>query len=76
MVKKIKWTPEEKAKLQTLRDEIDRYQQILRWQKFRQAEKKLLELRLRYDYRSFRRELLLDKYLVTLRPKKDMDPND
>ena len=76
MVKKIKWTPEEKAKLQTLRDEIDRYQQILRWQKFRQAEKKLLELRLRYDYRSFRRELLLDKYLVTLRPKKDRDPND
>ena len=76
MVKKIKWTPEEKAKLQTLRDEIDRYQQILRWQKFRQAEKKLLELRLRYDYRSYRRELLLDKYLVTLRPKKDMDPND
>ena len=76
MVKKIKWTPEEKAKLQTLRDEIDRYQQILRWQKFRQAEKKLLELRLRYDYRSYRRELLLDKYLVSLRPKKDMDPND
>ena len=70
MVKKIKWTPEEKAKMQTLRDEIDRYQQILRWQKFRQAEMKLLELRLRYDYRSFRRELLLDKYLVSLRYKK------
>ena len=70
MVKKIKWTPEEKAKLQTLRDEIDRYQQILRWQKFRQAEKKLLELRLRYDYRSYIRELLLDKYLVSLRYKK------
>ena len=70
MVKKIKWTPEEKAKLQTLRDEIDKYQQILRWQKFRQAEKKLLELRLRYDYRSYRRELLLDKYLVSLRYKK------
>jgi hypothetical protein len=70
MVKKIKWTLEEKAKLQTLRDEIDRYQQILRWQKFRQAEKKLLELRLRYDYRSYRRELLLDKYLVSLRYKK------
>ena len=68
MVKKIKWTPEEKAKLQTLRDEIDRYQQILRWQKFRQAEKKLLELRLRYDYRSYKREYFLDKYLVTLRP--------
>ena len=70
MVKKIKWTPEEKAKLQALRDEIDRYEQILRWQKFRQAEKKLLELRLRYDYRSYRRELLLDKYLVSLRYKK------
>ena len=70
MVKKIKWTPEEKAKLQTLRDEIDRYQQILRFHKLRQAEKKLLELRLRYDYRSYRRELLLDKYLVSLRYKK------
>jgi hypothetical protein len=28
----------------------------------------MLELRLRYDYRSTRREMLLDKYLVTLRP--------
>ena len=66
---KIKWTPEEQAKLQALRDEIEKYQNILRWQKFRQAEKKMLELRQKYDYRSLRRELLLDKYLVTLRYK-------
>ena len=66
---KIKWTPEEQAKLQALRDEIENYQNILRWQKIRQAEKKMLELRQKYDYRSLRRELLLDKYLVTLRYK-------
>jgi hypothetical protein len=38
------------------------------------SRKKMLELRLRYDYRSTRREMLMDKYLVTLRPhakKKD-----
>ena len=70
---KIKWTPEEQAKLQALRDEIEKYQNILRWQKIRQAEKKMLELRMRYDYRSTKQEMLLDKYLVTLRPyaKKD-----
>ena len=66
---KIKWTPEEQAKLQALRDEIEKYQNILRRQKIRQAEKKMLELRQKYDYRSLRRELLLDKYLVTLRYK-------
>ena len=66
---KIKWTPEEQAKLQALRDEIEKYQNILRWQKIRQAEKNMLELRQKYDYRSLRRELLLDKYLVTLRYK-------
>ena len=66
---KIKWTPEEQAKLQALRDEIEKYQNILRWQKIRLAEKKMLELRQKYDYRSLRRELLLDKYLVTLRYK-------
>ena len=66
---KIKWTPEEQAKLQALRNEIEKYQNILRWQKIRQAEKKMLELRQKYDYRSLRRELLLDKYLVTLRYK-------
>ena len=66
---KIKWTPEEQAKLQALRDEIEKYQNILRWQKIRQAEKKMLALRQKYDYRSLRRELLLDKYLVTLRYK-------
>ena len=65
---KPKFTPEEEMKLEVLRNSIDRYQNILRWQKIRDAERKLLELRLRYDYRSTRREILLDKYLVTLRP--------
>ena len=66
---KIKWTPEEQANLQALRDEIEKYQNILRWQKIQRAQKKMLELRQKYDYRSLRRELLLDKYLVTLRYK-------
>ena len=69
-MKKPKWTPEEKAKLQALRDEIERYQNILQSQKIRQAEKQMLKLREKFDYRSYRRELLLDKYLVTLRYKK------
>ena len=68
MVKKIKWSQEELDKLNALRDNIARYQNILQWQKLRRAEKKLLELKLRYDYRSYRRELMLDKYLGTLRP--------
>ena len=77
MAKKIKWSQEELDKLNALRDNIARYQNILQWQKLRRAERKLLELKLRYDYRSYRREYFLDKYLVTLRPKKkDMDPND
>ena len=65
---KKKLTKEEKAKLEKLRNNIQRYQELLTWQKLRRAEKKMLELRLRYDYRSTRREMLLDKYLVTLRP--------
>ena len=67
-MKKYKLTPKEKEDLELLRKEIDKYQNILQWQKIRRAEKKLLKLRERYDYRSYRRELLLDKYLVTLRP--------
>jgi hypothetical protein len=67
-MKKPKFTKEEEMKLNILRQSIDRYQNLLQWQKLRRAEKKLLELRLRYDYRSYRRELMLDKYLVTLRP--------
>tara|TARA_A100001515_G_C4545586_1_gene201695 strand:- start:200 stop:445 length:246 start_codon:yes stop_codon:yes gene_type:complete len=67
-MKKPKFTKEEEMKLDILRQSIDRYQNLLQWQKLRRAEKKLLELRLRYDYRSYRRELMLDKYLVTLRP--------
>ena len=70
-MKKRVFTPDEEMKLEVLRKSIDRYQQILYWQKIRRAEKKMLELRLRYDYRSYKRELMLDKYLVSLRPKKD-----
>ena len=70
-MKKPKFTPEEEMKLEVLRNSIDRYQQILYWQKIRRAEKKMVELRLRYDYRSYKRELMLDKYLVSLRPMKD-----
>ena len=60
-MKKYKLTPKEKEDLELLRKEIDKYQNILQWQKIRRAEKKLLKLRERYDYRSYRRELLLDK---------------
>ena len=67
-MRKIKLTPEEEMKLEILRKDIDRYQNILRWQKIREAERKLLELRMRYDYRALRRDILLDIYLVTLRP--------
>jgi|TARA_E500000318_G_scaffold111591_1_gene130752 phage-related protein len=72
-MKKIKLTPEEEMKLDMLRDSIQRYENLLAWQKLRRAEKKLLEIRLRYDYRSWRREYLLDKFLVTLRPKRRKD---
>ena len=72
-MKKPKFTPEEEMKLEILRKDIDRYLNLLHWQRIRQAEKKMLELRMRYDYRSTQQEMLLDKYLVTLRPyaKKD-----
>ena len=72
-MKKPKLTPEEEMKLEILRKDIDRYLNLLHWQRIRQAEKKMLELRMRYDYRSTKQEMLLDKYLVTLRPyaKKD-----
>ncbi len=46
MSDKIKFTPEEEMKLEILRKDIDRYQNILRWQKIREAERKLLELRI------------------------------
>ena len=72
-MKKPKFTPEEEMKLEILRKDIDRYLNLLHWQRIRQAEKKMLELRMRYEYRSTKQEMLLDKYLVTLRPyaKKD-----
>ena len=72
-MKKPKFTPEEEMKLEILRKDIDRYLNLLHWQRIRQAEKKMLELRMRYDYRSTKQEMLLDKYLVTLSPyaKKD-----
>ena len=73
---KPKFTPEEEMKLEILRKDIDRYQNILRWQKIREAERKLLELRIRYDYRALKRDILLDKSLVTLRPyAKKRRPN-
>ena len=76
-MKKPKFTAKERADLELLRKEIQRYQNILQWQKIRQAEKKMLRLREKYDYRSYRRELLLDKFLVTLRPhSKRGDAND
>ena len=74
MVKKIKWSQEELDKLNALRDNMTRYQNILHWQKLRRVEKKLLKLKLRYDYRSYRREYFLDKYLVSLRYKKPKGP--
>ena len=74
MVKKIKWSQEELDKLNALRDNMARYQNLLQWQKLRRAEKKLLKLKLRYDYRSYRREYFLDKYLVSLRYKKPKGP--
>ena len=76
-MKKPKFTAKEKADLELLRKEIQRYQNILQWQKIRQAEKKMLRLREKFDYRSYRRELLLDKFLVPLRPHaKRGDAND
>ena len=74
MVKKIKWSQEKLDKLNALRDNMARYQNLLQWQKLRRAEKKLLKLKLRYDYRSYRREYFLDKYLVSLRYKKPKGP--
>jgi|TARA_E500000318_G_C3500065_1_gene187985 hypothetical protein len=70
MPKKIKLTEEQEQQIQKLSDEIERQQHILRWQKYTRAKRKLLELKLRYDYRSYRQERLLDKYLVSLRYKK------
>ncbi len=70
-MKKPKLTKEEEMKLDILRDSIQRYENLLQWQKLRRAEKKMLQLRLKYDYRNYRRELMLDRYLVSLRPKKD-----
>ena len=70
-MKKPKLTKEEEMKLDILRDSTQRYENLLQWQKLRRAEKKMLQLRLKYDYRNYRRELMLDRYLVSLRPKKD-----
>ena len=72
---KPKFTPEEEMKLEILRKDIERYQNIIRWQNIRNAERKMLELRDRYDYRSMRREYLLDKHLVTLRPYANRHKN-
>ena len=37
-MKKYKLTPKEKEDLELLRKEIDKYQNILQWQKIRRAE--------------------------------------
>ena len=55
-MKKPKLTKEEEMKLDILRDSIQRYENLLQWQKLRRAEKTMLNLRLKYDYRSYRRE--------------------
>ena len=39
-MKKPKFTKEEEMKLDILRQSIDRYQNLLQWQKLRRAEKK------------------------------------
>ena len=65
-----KWKEKFHEELELVRKEIDRYQNILHWRRIREAERKMLRLRTRYDYRSLRRELMLDKYLVSLRNKK------
>ena len=44
-MKKPKLTDQQKADLQLLRDEIERYQNILQWQRIREAEKKMLRNR-------------------------------
>ena len=43
-MKKPKLTAKDKADLELLRKEIEKYELILQWQKIRRAEKKMLDL--------------------------------
>ena len=68
-MKKVKLTEKQKADLQKLRDEISEYAHQEAWRRAIFAKIKMIELQLKYDWRSdLRREMYLDKFLVTLRP--------
>ncbi len=55
--------------LQKLIDEIKLEQEKEAWRKLMKAKIDMIELQLKYDWRSsYRKEYLMDKYLVTLRP--------
>ena len=65
---KYKLTPKEKEELQKLKEEIQKEQHRLAWQRLEEAEKKMLEKKeWKNDLAEYRRELYLDKYLVSLR---------
>ena len=68
-MKKVKLTTAELKKLKELRDQIARDTQQAAWRKLMRAKIEMLELQLKYDWRGdLRNEMLLDKFLVTLRP--------
>ena len=59
----------QKLELDRLRDQIAREAVAEAWRRVIRAKIKMVELQLRYDYRSdIRTEILMDKFLVTLRP--------
>jgi hypothetical protein len=65
-MKKVKLTEKQKADLQKLRDEISEYAHQEAWRRSIFAKIKMIELQLKYDWRSdLRREMYLDKFLVT-----------
>ena len=60
---------EELAKIRKLKVEIAIEQEKIAWRKLMNAKMKMISLQLKYDWRSdLRKEILLDKFLVTLRP--------
>ena len=66
---KPKLTAKQKAELKQLRDEISNYAKKEAWRRVIFAKIKMVELQLKYDWRSdLRNEMFLDKYLITLRP--------
>ena len=59
----------QKQELDKLRDQIAREAVADAWRRVIRAKIKMVELQLRYDYRTdIKNEIMLDKYLVTLRP--------